>query len=757
MNFHSLRSKLVVLFVILAILPSVVLGISINSKVQKDIVKKYEQIKIESMIDEVNKHKKWFSNKADILRLMQSNYIYLENMINSKNSFDKVNSYLKKQLKLVSGFYNLYIVMEDGKYFTSSGGIINIDLRKRQWYVRTIKNKNIVWTQPYEDIISGDLVITVSMPLYDQNHDVKGVIGADFKFSDIIKNLKEIKIDNYASTYIINSKGDIICHFGEDSLDVKQLEKCNILSNNHNISNIPKEYKEYVVACIDIEEIGWKIISFEKKGILYSNLIRIRKYTLYNGIITFFIMLVLGLFIARELLKPLYDLKIGIIELQNRNYDYRILLNKKDEFGELAYAFNNTANVLKRYDSKLKKRTQQLIDTNERLQEMNSEYEAAYEQLLSTTYQLDKSEKEILKKNKELKTINKISSDLNKTMDLEKMLQNVVFNLSDLLNLRICTIRLLKENSKLKLMAYSGNHTEFLFKKEISIADNIIGEAVILKTIIKNERVTKEICEYYNMPKKDGTIKYFNIMPIVARKKVMGVLIIVTTQKLTESDFNILTSTVNQTAIMIENIKLYENLKQNYLKTIKALIAAVEAKDKYTEGHSLRVSKYALLIAKEMGLSEEMCDKIEIGGLLHDIGKIGINEKILTKKGKLNVDEYDKIKQHPEIGYKILEKVGFPDTIMNIVRYHHKRFDLQGYPEDEQISNLPLEAAIVGVADTFDAITSNRSYRKAMSYKKAIYELKKNKGTQFDPNVVDAMITIYNDYMNRIEEIAIMS
>ncbi|KYH31778.1 cyclic di-GMP phosphodiesterase response regulator RpfG [Clostridium tepidiprofundi DSM 19306] len=754
MNFHSVRSRLVALFIILSVLPSIVLGISINSKVQKDIVKKHEQIKIESMVDEVNKHQKWFSNKEDILRLMQSNYIYLESMINSKNSFDKVNSYLKEQLKLVGDFYNLYIVMEDGRYFTSSGGITNIDLRKRQWYVRTIKNKKIVWTQPYEDIISGDLVITVSMPLYDQNYDVKGVIGADFKFRDIIKNLKEIKIDNYASTYIINNNGDIVCHFGEDSLDVKQLEKCSVSLNNHNILNIKKEY---VVACADIKGIDWRIISFEKKDILYSNLIRIRKYILYNGIITFFVMIILGLFIAKELLRPLDELKTGIIELQNRNYDYRVLLNRKDEFGELADAFNNTANVLKGYDNKLKRRTRQLIDTNERLQEMNAEYEAAYEQLLSTTYQLDKSEKEILKMNKELKTINKISADLNKTMDLEKMLQNVVFNLSDLLNLRICTIRLLREDGKLELTAYSGNHTELLLEKEISITDKIIGEAVISKTIIKNERATKEICEYYNKPKKDEVIKYFNIMPIVARKKSMGVLIIVTTQKLTESDFNILTSTVNQTAIMIENIKLYENLKQNYLKTIKALIAAVEAKDKYTEGHSLRVSKYALLIAKEMGLSKEMCEKIEIGGLLHDIGKIGINEKILTKKGKLNVDEYDKIKQHPEIGYKILERVGFSDTIMNIVRYHHKRFDLKGYPEDKQISRLPLEASIIGVADTFDAITSNRSYRKAMSYKKAIHELKKNKGTQFDPNVVDAMITIYNDYMDRIEEIAIMS
>lgn len=194
-------------------------------------------------------------------------------------------------------------------------------------------------------------------------------------------------------------------------------------------------------------------------------------------------------------------------------------------------------------------------------------------------------------------------------------------------------------------------------------------------------------------------------------------------------------------------------MKDNYLKTIETLAAAIEAKDEYTEGHSNRVAKYSLEIAKYMGMPKKFCEEIEVAGILHDVGKIGIKDGVLSKPERLTEREYEMIRRHPMIGSKILESVGFSETIMNAIKFHHKRFDLKGYPQEVYIDELPLEAAIIGVADAFDAMTSSRSYRSAISVEDAIDELIKNKGAQFNPYIVDIMVDIYRKNKSVIESI----
>lgn len=158
-------------------------------------------------------------------------------------------------------------------------------------------------------------------------------------------------------------------------------------------------------------------------------------------------------------------------------------------------------------------------------------------------------------------------------------------------------------------------------------------------------------------------------------------------------------------------------------------------------------------MAKYLNLSNKMCEDIKIAGILHDIGKIGISDAILTKPGRLTEDEYKEITQHPIIGSKILENVGLSDTIMNAIKYHHKRYDLKGYPKEEEIDELPIEACIIGVADAFDAMTSTRSYRDAMSIDEALDELVQNKDRQFHPYIVDVFIDIYKKTPWEIERI----
>lgn len=193
------------------------------------------------------------------------------------------------------------------------------------------------------------------------------------------------------------------------------------------------------------------------------------------------------------------------------------------------------------------------------------------------------------------------------------------------------------------------------------------------------------------------------------------------------------------------SFQLYQKSKIQYYKTIKALTAAIEAKDPYTEGHSRRVEMYATQIAKRLGLSDAKIQSIEVAALLHDIGKIGIHDSILNKTGSLCESEIAQIHNHPIIGIKILDDIELPNKSKEIIKHHHERYDGKGYPLGLKGDEVLLEAYILSAADAYDAMTSNRPYRNAMSPKQAMNILIENKGTQFHPDVVDVFVDILKE------------
>lgn len=198
---------------------------------------------------------------------------------------------------------------------------------------------------------------------------------------------------------------------------------------------------------------------------------------------------------------------------------------------------------------------------------------------------------------------------------------------------------------------------------------------------------------------------------------------------------------------------IYEELEKSYLEIVETLRYTVEAKDTYTRGHSDRVSAYSVLIGKKLGLSEKEIKVLKIGGLFHDIGKIGIPDSILLKPSKLTDDEYSQIKNHPSIGAHILSQVSYFKDMIPIVKHHHERYDGLGYPSQLKGEEIPYLARIAAVADSFDAMTSRRSYRNSMLIDEVIEEIKKCKGTQFDPEIADAFLEILNNEPEKIKEI----
>lgn len=197
----------------------------------------------------------------------------------------------------------------------------------------------------------------------------------------------------------------------------------------------------------------------------------------------------------------------------------------------------------------------------------------------------------------------------------------------------------------------------------------------------------------------------------------------------------------------------YAELEKAYLESIETLRYTVEAKDMYTRGHSDRVAEYSYLIGSRLGLSEEDLKKLKLGGLFHDIGKIGVPDSILLKTAKLTDDEYSEIKNHPAIGAHILSNATMFKDIIPIVKHHHERFDGRGYPGQLAGENIPYLARIAAVADTYDAMTSKRAYRDPLPLDIVKTEIEKNKGTQFDPAIADIFLDILNNNYDEIEKI----
>lgn len=188
-------------------------------------------------------------------------------------------------------------------------------------------------------------------------------------------------------------------------------------------------------------------------------------------------------------------------------------------------------------------------------------------------------------------------------------------------------------------------------------------------------------------------------------------------------------------------------LRTGYVQTVRALAEAIDAKDSYTRGHSERVGVYASRIARQLGLRKEMIERVYISGILHDVGKIGIPDAIITKPAKLTDEEYDEIKKHPEIGARILAPVEFLREIVPCVRHHHEWFDgsESGYPHRLRGDQIPLPSRVILVADTLEAMTSNRPYRKGLPLDVVVRELHKYSGSQFDPTIVEALLSLLED------------
>ena len=248
----------------------------------------------------------------------------------------------------------------------------------------------------------------------------------------------------------------------------------------------------------------------------------------------------------------------------------------------------------------------------------------------------------------------------------------------------------------------------------------------------------------YSWPER---VRNILAVPLGSPEKMTGFLVatnILNKPDFDSTDIKLFNSVANQCAVFIANGRLFGDLKQLFIGSLKALANSIDAKDQYTRGHSERVALMARWIAEHMRdkktLSERQVHLVYLSGMLHDIGKIGVAEAVLRKRGKLTDEERAIILAHPRIGASILSEIPQMKEIIPGVLYHHERYDGKGYPEGLTGEEIPLNARIIALADSFDAMTSKRVYRDAMSIRRAIAEIEKGAGTQFDPVVAKTFL-----------------
>lgn len=350
-------------------------------------------------------------------------------------------------------------------------------------------------------------------------------------------------------------------------------------------------------------------------------------------------------------------------------------------------------------------------------------------------------------KNKELMIINDISRSLTSKDDINSILQFITDRISQLLNVSGVTVRMLDENGTLSMKAISGYLMTTTFPYDPHIDYSHMGYALKHERIMSFRDPTDLFMDepfFGEVLTRVHQVAYF---PLYNKNSKYGVLAIISEIELDADKISILKSLSENASMAIEKALLFEKLKNNYFQTIEALSRAVEEKVPNYKNHTKRVASLAVMIAKKFYLSQKDLDDIFISGLLHDIGKLGVEDDILTRKEALTEEESEKLALHVEVGKKILEPIGLNNQIMEGIYLHHKHYDLTGYPKLVEIDKLPLFARIIGTADAFDASlieheTSNLEILEV--FKLVLSDMKALAGIEFCPEVIIALEELIN-------------
>ena len=439
----------------------------------------------------------------------------------------------------------------------------------------------------------------------------------------------------------------------------------------------------------------WTVVLSESKSDVLAPMANFKKIFPLVILMSIWVVLLLSVIQIRRSMIPLEKLREGTRRIAAKDFDSRVMIKSGDEFEELGASFNMMASQLgKQFNT--------------------------------------------------LTTLAEIDRGILSALDSEKIVDVVLKRMRDVFPCDSVSVTILDSSDKMTGRAYIGNGKPDNGKQVETI--KLTPEEV--QELTKNpESSLVEVEEappnYLSSLARQG-IRSFLVLPIILKKGLSGIMTLGYLKSPVHSQEDLFQARqlADQMAVALSNANLIKELDQLNWGALTALARAIDAKSPWTSGHSERVTSWALKIGRVLGLSQEEIDALHRGGLLHDLGKIGVPPEILDKPGKLDDEETQIMRQHALLGARILEPITAYAGVIPMVLQHHERVDGQGYPNGAAGKIICLGARIFGVADAFDAMTADRPYRKAMSRERAIEIIKEESGKQFDPDIVKAFLEV---------------
>ncbi|GAB4489114.1 MAG: HD domain-containing protein [Thermodesulfovibrionales bacterium] len=477
-----------------------------------------------------------------------------------------------------------------------------------------------------------------------------------------------------------------------------------------------------------------------------------RLLLLTNVVVVLAVSFILSMLFSRLVMNPLQQLLSSIREVEKGNWNAAVTAAGDDELGIISRSFNSMVTEINNLYGKNLQRERELskmktdLEHRNTLEELNEKLEFKIKELETANRAITTLSKEVRAKNsalegalERLKKVNEIGRVLTTIIEPDELVKIITRTTADLVNTERAVLYLKHDAKRHSVIHYQRGvgvkHSPHLAERIESACLDLLLNG---RSIFVPHQLRASILDPGEPVSQIG-------VPLKMKGKIIGAMVLENknnSQYFTEDDLELLTTLANQAVVAVENAVLYDNVKNNYFATIQSLINALEASDRFTKGHSERVRLISGELARHIGLDYREIEVLEHASILHDIGKIGIDSFILQKQGKLTPKEYGMIKMHPLIGDAILAPIDTLEHVRQTIIQHHERYDGKGYPYGLQGEELSLKSRILSVVDTFDAMMSERPYRKSLSVYKIKEELRMHAGSQFDPYVVESFIEL---------------
>ncbi|MCM0081643.1 GAF domain-containing protein [Geomonas sp. Red32] len=471
--------------------------------------------------------------------------------------------------------------------------------------------------------------------------------------------------------------------------------------------------------------------------------------------------------------RPIRRLVAYMEQVEQGDFDHRVQITSSVEMKSLSESFNRMVVRLKAMmertisherelaraqeklsfhrethlmNGRLEEQIREIENLNITLEERIEEIEEANYKIADLAGELEDKNTNLEKAVAKLSTLYRLGLAINSTMEVESLYHLVVKTTMETLQAQIGYIILYDPNCEvLRVTNLIGLNDPLPSEGKVPMKETGVSTWVISNRkplLISDINQNPEFDRFSLLGYERKTVI---CAPLMVKDEIIGTLTMVNKADSTtynHEELELLSTIAAQASIAIKNAMLYDEQQRTYLNTIQALVSAIEASDSYTRGHSERVTKFSLALARKLELPQDRLKVIERAAILHDIGKIGIDLSLLHKEANLTEADVEELQQHPNIGMRILEPIEFLHDVRLCIGQHHERYDGLGYPNQLTADDLLLESRILAIADSFDAMTSDRPYRKALGVDLAIQELAENAGTQFDPVLVPIFIDL---------------